>query len=229
MSEWWTYRPEDFLLFSPRVYWRLFELHNEALWPLQIPALLLGAAILSGVVRPRPWSDRIVSGALAAAWGFVAWAFLWHRYATINWAATYAVPPFVVQALLLVWLGVLRDQLRFAADRDMPGVIAVALFVYALALHPFVARLGGRPIQAAEVFAIAPDPSAIATLGLLAAASPRGAVWLLLVVPVAWCLASGATLHTMGAWEGWLPLAAVAIALTARLWPRTGRQLGGAP
>ena len=36
------------LLFSPRVYWRLFELHNEALWPLQVPALLLGAAILAG-------------------------------------------------------------------------------------------------------------------------------------------------------------------------------------
>ena len=36
MSEWWTYRPEDFLLFSPRVYWRMFELHNAALWPLQL-------------------------------------------------------------------------------------------------------------------------------------------------------------------------------------------------
>ncbi len=46
MSEWWTYRLEDFLLFSPRVYWRMFELHNEAVWPLQIATLLLGAAIL---------------------------------------------------------------------------------------------------------------------------------------------------------------------------------------
>ena len=26
MQEWWTYRPADFLLFSPRTYWRLFEL-----------------------------------------------------------------------------------------------------------------------------------------------------------------------------------------------------------
>ena len=48
MAEWWTYRPEDFLLFSPRVYWRLFELHNAAVWPVQVPALLLGAAILIG-------------------------------------------------------------------------------------------------------------------------------------------------------------------------------------
>ena len=32
MSEWWTYRLSDFLMFSPRTYHRLFELHNaEAL------------------------------------------------------------------------------------------------------------------------------------------------------------------------------------------------------
>ena len=29
----WSYRLSDFLLFSPRVYWRMFELHNAALWP----------------------------------------------------------------------------------------------------------------------------------------------------------------------------------------------------
>ena len=96
MSEWWTYRPEDFLLFAPRVYWRLFELHNAAVWPLQIPALLLGATILVGLVRPRPWSGRITAGVLAAAWAFVAWTFLWHRYATINWAAAYVVPIAIV-------------------------------------------------------------------------------------------------------------------------------------
>ena len=34
MSEWWTYTLSDFLLFSPRTYYRLFELHHRALWPL---------------------------------------------------------------------------------------------------------------------------------------------------------------------------------------------------
>ena len=54
MTEWWTYAPEDFLLFSPRVYWRMFELHNAAVWPSQALALLVGAAILVWVVRPKP-------------------------------------------------------------------------------------------------------------------------------------------------------------------------------
>ena len=44
MSEWWTYRLSDFLLFAPRTYWRQFELMNLQWWPLQ--PLLLAAGVL---------------------------------------------------------------------------------------------------------------------------------------------------------------------------------------
>ena len=100
MPEWWTYSAEDFLLFSPRTYWRLIERHNEALWPAQLPALLLGIAILWLLLRPRPWSHRAVAGSLAVLWGWVAWSFLWERYATINWAAAGSVTRTQPAALL---------------------------------------------------------------------------------------------------------------------------------
>jgi len=58
MQEWWSYRPGDFLLFSPRTYWRLFQLANEALWPLQIPVLLIGDAILARFHTAWPQSGR---------------------------------------------------------------------------------------------------------------------------------------------------------------------------
>jgi len=85
MQEWWSYRPGDFLLFSPRTYWRLFQLANEALWPLQIPVLLIGAAILAMLFRPRAWADRVIPAVLAAAWLCVSVGFLWMHYAAINW------------------------------------------------------------------------------------------------------------------------------------------------
>src|SRR5205807_4521090 len=47
MSEWWTYSLSDFLLFSPRTYYRLFELYNLALWPGQIAAIALGIVLLA--------------------------------------------------------------------------------------------------------------------------------------------------------------------------------------
>jgi hypothetical protein len=89
MSGWWTYRPEDFLLFSPRVYWRMFELHNAAFWPLHLATLTAGLAIILLMLRPPPRRGPWVELILAALWVFVGWTFLWSRYAAINWAIVY--------------------------------------------------------------------------------------------------------------------------------------------
>ena len=51
MSEWWSYRAEDFLLFSPRVYWRMFELHNAAFWPLHLLTLAAGLIAILLIAR----------------------------------------------------------------------------------------------------------------------------------------------------------------------------------
>ena len=79
MSEWWTYRLEDFLLFSPRVYWRMFELHNEALWPLHFITFAAGIAIiLLALWRPHARTGLWIAIILAALWAFVGWSFLWN-------------------------------------------------------------------------------------------------------------------------------------------------------
>ena len=69
---------------SPRTYWRLFQLANESLWPLQIPVLLIGAAILAMLFRPRAWADRAIPAVLAGAWLCASVGFLWMHYAAIN-------------------------------------------------------------------------------------------------------------------------------------------------
>jgi hypothetical protein len=222
MPEWWTYSFQDFLLFSPRVYWRMIERHNEAVWPLHIPALLLGVTIAVLVVRPRPWSGLVVSTILALVWIWVAWSFLWNRYSTINWAAAYVFPWFLVEALLLLWLGGLRGHLHIAANRTVPSTIGLGVFLYSLVLYPIVAILSGRPIQAAEVFGIVPDPTVIATLGILLPASGSG-VAVLLAIPLAWCIASWATLHSLSSLQSYIPLIALGLVVASRLLPRAPR------
>ena len=80
----------------------------------------------------------------------------------------------------------------------------------------FIGLISGRPILGAELFGIAPDPTAIATLALLLAAQPGRMTWLLLAPPLLWCTASAATLFALGAWEGWIPIAAVALTIAAQ-------------
>jgi hypothetical protein len=213
MSEWWTYGPADFLLFSPRVYWRMFELHNEALWPLQPVTLATGVLMMLLVAWRLRSHGRWIALILAVLWAFVGWSFLWQRYATINWAAVYVAPAFVVEALLLFVAGALPGDLTF--DRRGPAAWAGYLLIaFALAGQPLLAPLQGRAWISAEIFGIAPDPTAIGTLGLLLLA--RGKFLPLLIpIPALWCLLSGITLWTLGASEAWALFSAAAFTLTA--------------
>jgi hypothetical protein len=220
MSAWLSYSLEDFLLFSPRVYWRMFELHNRTVWPGQGVALLFGLAVLALLLRPRPWSDWLIAAGLGLAWAWVAWSFLWLRYATINWAIAYVAPLFVLEAVMLMLAKGTADRPLFNIDRSVAAGIGLTFYLYALVLHPLVPLIEGRTLRSAEVFAIAPDPTAIATLGLLTLAPVRKAL-LLGIIPAAWCLASWATLHTMGSSLAAIPLAAAVglavLALAIRL------------
>jgi hypothetical protein len=195
MSEWWTYSLSDFLLFSPRTYYRLFELYNAAMWPLQILALALGVALLGLLLRDTAWRGRAIAAILAACWLWVAWAYLWQRYDTINWAASYFAVGFAIEALLLIWTGIVRDRLGFLSGAGPVGAAGLCIFLFALVGYPLIGPLNGRPWRQAEIFGLAPDPTAIAALGVLVAAHrPR---WSLLIIPLIWCAISAATLWTM--------------------------------
>jgi hypothetical protein len=224
MSEWWTYRLYDFLLFTPRTYYRLFELYNAAIWPAQIPAAAAGLWLVwlcaKAPLRPVPSPADGEAGrrppaapllVLAGAWVWVAVAFLWRRYATINWAAKYAAWAFLLEAALLAWAG---WRGRFEPPPGLVRRIGVGLAVFAVLLEPLSGPLLGRPLRQIELFGLAPDPTAVATLGVLLALRPRDR-WLLMIVPVLWCALTGLTLLAMSAGDWWIAPAAAVAAIAA--------------
>jgi hypothetical protein len=214
MSEWWTYTVSDFLLFSPRTYYRMIERYNAATWPGQLAALGLGLVIAWLLYRPGRQQGRIVSAMLALLWAWVAWAFLWQRYATIHWAARYVALAFGIEAVLLVMIGVVRGSLAVRWSRDAAGLIGMGLFVFAAVLYPLLAPLLGRGWRQAELFGMVPDPTAVGTLGVLLAGRPLRP-WIL-AVPVLWCVISGTMLWAMGSPEVWVLLLTALLVLAAR-------------
>lgn len=212
MSEWWTYRLSDFLLFSPRTWFRLIELYNAWLWPAQPLVLGLGLGLLVAMWRGRPWAPRASCVALAIAWAWVAWAFHLQRYAAINWAATWFAAAFAVQSVLMLALA-----WRLAPGPARRSPTGFALLVGAVTLMPLLGVACGRPWQEAEVFGLTPDATVLGTLGvlLLLGDTPRpfaAGVWL---VPLIWCGVGGATLLAMGLPQSvLLPLAGLVAAMT---------------
>lgn len=229
MSEWWTYRPSDFLLFSARTYRRLFELLNDDLWPAQLVAVLAAVLVFAllrggGLGRGRP-----VFALVAAAWLCSAWAFFWQRYAGINWAAPGFAAAFLLEGALLLALAITGRGAGLRRPGDIRSKVARALLLAAI-VYPLIGLALGRPPIQAEVIGLAPDPTAIGTLGLLLACRwdesrlPRSArtsfAVLLWAIPAAWCLVTGLTLWTLQAPEAIIAPAAALLALgAARLSP----------
>ncbi|MBX9823679.1 MAG: hypothetical protein K2Y27_01670 [Xanthobacteraceae bacterium] len=204
MSEWWTYRLSDFLMFAPRTYYRLFELLNAELWPL--PLVMLAAGLVTLWLVWRGAGGRVVAALLAAAWIVVAWAYHFDRYATIHTAAPYYAAGFAIQALLLVWCSVRRDGFGFDSQPVPVKWSGLVLLAAGVVFYPLLAPLLGRPWSQVEIFGVAPDPTTVATLGVLLLAKGRAAV--LLALPLLWCAITALTLWTMEAPEAAVPASA---------------------
>jgi hypothetical protein len=200
MSEWWTYGLSDFLLFSPRTYFRLIELYHLSVWPAQFLAMAAGIVILASHVANYRIARWTTPGLLALAWLWIAWAWFGERYATINWAAPYAGLALAAQGLLLLLLAVLAP--RRSADAVVLGTAIVVTLAGLVGLPLLGLFWAGRGIQQVDLFGLDPDPTALVTIGTLL--TMHGWIArLALVLPLLWLMVAAATLHAMdqpGAW-----------------------------
>ncbi|MBD8525652.1 MFS transporter permease [Pseudomarimonas arenosa] len=222
MSEWWTYSLSDFLMFSPRAYWRLFEqqlgAHRYAMWPLL--ALLLAPWISRRPLTAQRWAGG--SALLAGACLWVAWTFVVQRLGSIHWAMPNFAWAIATHALLICF--VIGDTLLRRPHRVNPRA---AWLILALAIgYPLAGVLLGRQWNQIEFLGLTPDLTLLCTLVIPACLASRWR-WLLLPVPLAWGLFSAATLWTLASKEWLMMLGALAVCLWAvwRVEP-VGRLVG---
>ncbi|WP_291011307.1 hypothetical protein [Hydrogenophaga sp.] len=224
MDEWWSYRPSDLLMFSPAIYWRLFESLNRQAWALPlglaIVALVVSWRSARGTDRGRISSARAMVSLLALGWLGVAWAFFWQQFAPIYTAAPAFAWLFVAQGLGLMVLA-FAPGLRWATGHSARHIAGLLLAAWALVGHPALAGLSGRPWVQAEWLALAPDPTALATLALLLLLDgsrhrfTRAWQRVLWVPPMLWCAATSLTLWTLGEAQAWVVAVLAALALLA--------------
>ena len=222
MSEWWTYKLSDFLLFSEHTYYRLFEIYNTDVWPIQLLTLLVGVFVSALLYWKPPWHGRAIVALLSACWLWVAWAYHWQHYATINWAARYFAAGFAVQAALFIWTGAIRNRLVIGTSNSFTHRAGLIVFLFALIVYPCLAPLTGRPWQQTEIFGVAPDPTSVVSLGILLLATDR-VYWELLIIPLIWCVIGGAILWEMSSPEAFVLLLVgflvAALAIWNTFWP----------
>jgi len=209
MSAWHTYRLEDFVPFTPDIYWRLLERVNEAFWPLHILAVAIGLTALLLALRGK---KRLALALLAPAWLTSGILFHFTYYAELNWAAPWFGWSFIAQASLLLafafFAGPIKPQ---ATSKGLSTWIGTTVAVVSLLGYPLIAATLGPGLTHAETYGLHPDPTAIATLGVLLIALRGPTLWVTMLIPIVWCVLGSLTLIAIDATGALIPLAAVII------------------
>ena len=190
------------LPFTPEQFLGVFVNYNNAIWPIQIAAYVLGAISIASPLRRTLAADRVIAGILAAMWLWTGIAYHGIFFAKINRAAYLFGALFVIQGAYLLYSGVYHDRLRFGLG-DGPTVwIGVALVIYAAILYPLIGMWTGHVYPEMPVFGVTPCPVTIFTFGMFLLTTQPISRWLL-VIPFIWSLIGGSAavlLHVPQVW-----------------------------
>lgn len=200
------------LPFSTDEFFQVFSAYNTAVWPAQI--LLVGAAVLCVALafRPERWAGRAIVLVLSALWGWMAVAYHWAFFTEINPAARIFGALFLLEAVVLLWVGLRADELRFEPRRDLFGAAGGILITYALIVYPVVGAALGHRYPAQPTFGL-PCPTTIFTAGMLIWLKPK-VPWEALVVPVVWSVIGMTAVVYFGVLEdAVLPFATISAAV----------------
>ncbi len=209
MNGWQTYRLEDFIPFTPDIYWRLLERINETFWPLHILAVAIGLAALLLALRGN---KRIALALLAPAWLTSGIIFHLTYYAELNWAAPWFGWAFIAQTALLLAVAFFAGSIKTREpSRGLSTWIGTTVAMVSLLGYPLISTTIGPGLSHAETYGLHPDPTAIATVGVLLIILRGPTLWLTMLIPILWCVIGSLTLIAMDATGALIPLAAVTI------------------
>ena len=171
--------------FTIEQFLEVFKNYNLAIWPMQIIAYIIGAIALILAVRKIWQSDRIISGILSFFWLWMGIVYHIMYFSSVNKPAYAFGTLFIIQGVLFVIAGVLRDKISFNLRINIYSIVGGIFILYAMVIYPVIGYLLGHGYPNSPGFGVAPCPTTIFTFGLLLWTDKRLAKYLL-IIPLIW-------------------------------------------
>lgn len=171
--------------FSTEAFLALFATYNEAIFPLQLFAYLLGVVAVIAAFRGRPAAMQQVPIILALFWFWTGLAFHLIYFSQINPAAYLFGSAYLLQGLL--FLNASRHGLRFGFDTSPRSLLGALFILYAIFVYPLLNYRFSHGYPQMPMFGVAPCPTTIFTFGLLLWCQSK-VPWHLIIIPLLWTL-----------------------------------------
>lgn len=200
------------LPFTGEQFLAVFVHYNNAIWPIQIAAYMLGGISVALLFWKTREADRAIAGILAVTWLWTGVGYHGLSFSVINTAAYLFAALFIVQGCCLVYVGVYRHQICFGLRPDLATGVGAAFVVYAAIVYPLIGVATGHYYPEMPMFGVAPCPVTIFTLGMLLL-TVRPVPRLLFVIPFTWSLIGGSAAILLNVPQDWFLLLSGCIAV----------------
>ncbi len=197
--------------FSEDQFLAVFEKYNTTVFPAQIILLIAGMAalvLLHSRIRNR---SRIIAGLVSVIWLWNAFIYQAVFFSSVNRAAFGFSALMAIEAILLLYVSVIKNRLVFYIGRSARHYAGYLLVLYGLFIYPVIDLLSGHDLS--HIISVGlPCPTTIMTFGfflLTAGKFPR----YLLIIPSLWALLGISAAMNFGIYQDFVMVLAAVIAV----------------
>jgi hypothetical protein len=165
----------------------LFGIYNNAIWPVQVIAYVLGGLVVALAVKRTAVSGRVIGSVLALYWLFIGIVYNLVFFTGINSMAYVFGAAFIVQGVIFLVVSAWCDRLDFEVKADTYSFAGAVLVFFSMLVYPLLGSLSGHAYPKCPVFGVSPCPTTIFTFGILLFAACK-VPWFVLVIPLLWSL-----------------------------------------
>lgn len=155
------------LPFTVNEFMNVFKVYNQSIWPMQIAFYLLSFFILFFLKKNNKFSNKIVMGTLSFYWLWIGVFYHLINFTSINKMAYIFGGLFVIEGLILLYAGFIKDYISFSYNFDLYSTIGSVLIIYSMVIYPLIGYFLGHRYPFSPVFGVAPCPTTIFTFGIL--------------------------------------------------------------
>ena len=167
-------------------FFEIIREYNTSIFPMQIVLNILAlTSIILAIIR-RNYSNKFISITLGFFWFWMGIVYHFIFFTKINPAAFVFALFFVLQGIIFIYYGAIKNRLSFGFRKDWIGMIGLLFIIYALLIYPILGILFGHTYPDNPTFGL-PCPTTIFTFGVLLWTIKRVPFYFV-IVPFLWSI-----------------------------------------
>ena len=167
-------------------FFEIIREYNTSIFPMQIILNLLALVSIILAIIKSNYTNKFISITLGFFWLWMGIVYHFIFFTKINPAAFVFAIFFVLQGIIFIYYGAVKNRISFGFRKDWIGMVGLLFIIYALLIYPVLGILFGHTYPDNPTFGL-PCPTTIFTFGILLWTMKKVRIYLV-IIPFLWSI-----------------------------------------